>query len=385
MPLVTRTTVSGNVYRQATEPSDWQNGDLWVDTDNGQVYVNVNGTATLVQLAAVTANRLLVSDSAGVVAASSVTSTEAGYVSGVTSAIQTQLGTKVTSGGALGTPSSGTLTSCTGLPITGITSSTSAQLKTLISDETGSGALVFATSPTLVTPVLGTPTSGDLTNCTNKGVKHTHAANTDADGGLLALILHQRINRLQMVTPAISANWLQSTTGTATIAFTYTANSNIIKISTGATTASVGEIGLPMFLNLAGDCFFTASVDAGVTTNYRMIMGLFESSPTADTQNGFGFVEDVTTAADGNCVNGNGSASTTTTLGTRFSTLAAYMAVRTGASILFYRAGTLIATHTTNLPVSGLANFKMFAKNSENADKDLTLRGGVITSGSTVT
>jgi hypothetical protein len=43
---------------------------------------------------------------------------------------------------------------------------TSAQLAGVISDETGSGALVFGTSPTLVTPVLGTPTSGTLTNCT---------------------------------------------------------------------------------------------------------------------------------------------------------------------------------------------------------------------------
>ena len=43
---------------------------------------------------------------------------------------------------------------------------TSAQLRGVISDETGSGALVFATSPTLVTPLLGTPTSGVLTNCT---------------------------------------------------------------------------------------------------------------------------------------------------------------------------------------------------------------------------
>lgn len=43
---------------------------------------------------------------------------------------------------------------------------TSAQLAGIISDETGSGALVFATSPTLVTPALGTPSSGVLTNCT---------------------------------------------------------------------------------------------------------------------------------------------------------------------------------------------------------------------------
>jgi len=43
---------------------------------------------------------------------------------------------------------------------------TSAQLAGVISDETGSSLLVFNTSPTLVTPLLGTPTSGVLTNCT---------------------------------------------------------------------------------------------------------------------------------------------------------------------------------------------------------------------------
>ena len=43
---------------------------------------------------------------------------------------------------------------------------TSAELKTGISDETGSGSLVFAESPTLVTPALGTPSAGVLTSCT---------------------------------------------------------------------------------------------------------------------------------------------------------------------------------------------------------------------------
>lgn len=43
---------------------------------------------------------------------------------------------------------------------------TSAQLAGVISDETGSGALVFGTSPTLVTPALGTPTAVVLTNAT---------------------------------------------------------------------------------------------------------------------------------------------------------------------------------------------------------------------------
>lgn len=51
-------------------------------------------------------------------------------------------------------------------PLSQFAATTSAQLKTVLSDETGSGAAVFATSPTLVTPALGTPASGTLTNAT---------------------------------------------------------------------------------------------------------------------------------------------------------------------------------------------------------------------------
>jgi hypothetical protein len=42
----------------------------------------------------------------------------------------------------------------------------SANLAAALTDETGTGANVFANSPTLVTPILGTPTSGTLTNTT---------------------------------------------------------------------------------------------------------------------------------------------------------------------------------------------------------------------------
>jgi hypothetical protein len=71
----------------------------------------------------------------------------------------------------LGTPQSGTLTSCTGLPVsTGVSglgtgvatflaTPSSANLATAVTGETGSGALVFATTPTLVTPVLGVATA----------------------------------------------------------------------------------------------------------------------------------------------------------------------------------------------------------------------------------
>lgn len=43
---------------------------------------------------------------------------------------------------------------------------TSAQLAAAVTDETGMGALLFANSPSLVTPALGTPASGVATNLT---------------------------------------------------------------------------------------------------------------------------------------------------------------------------------------------------------------------------
>ena len=92
----------------------------------------------------------------------------------------------------LGTPQSGTLTNCTGLPLaTGISglganvatflaTPSSANLIAAITNETGTGSLVFGTSPTittpiitsptLVTPALGTVASGVISACTSSGM-----------------------------------------------------------------------------------------------------------------------------------------------------------------------------------------------------------------------
>jgi hypothetical protein len=82
----------------------------------------------------------------------------------------------------LGTPSALTLTNATGLPVsTGISglgtgvatflaTPSSANLIAAVTDETGTGALVFATSPTLVTPTLGVASATSLTTSGNISV-----------------------------------------------------------------------------------------------------------------------------------------------------------------------------------------------------------------------
>jgi hypothetical protein len=104
-------------------------------------------------------------------------------------------GAVVVNGGALGTPSSGTLTSCTGLPIstgvaglgTGVAAflatPSSANLATAVTGETGSGALVFATSPTLVTPTIGVATATSVNGLVLNRGTGTGNAESVAVGG----------------------------------------------------------------------------------------------------------------------------------------------------------------------------------------------------------
>lgn len=85
------------------------------------------------------------------------------YEAGVGTVTSVATGTGLT-GGTI--TSSGTISFSDANVATFAATPSSANLAAAVSDETGSGALVFATSPTLVTPILGTPTSGTLTNAT---------------------------------------------------------------------------------------------------------------------------------------------------------------------------------------------------------------------------
>jgi hypothetical protein len=109
-------------------------------------------------------------------------------------------GAFVTNGGALGTPSSGTLTNATGLPVaTGISglgtnvatflaTPSSANLLAALSDETGTGVNVFGTAPTFTTSIDGGATFAAFASSTalTIGYGSTAASTTNISTGATA-------------------------------------------------------------------------------------------------------------------------------------------------------------------------------------------------------
>ena len=77
-----------------------------IQTQIDSKQATITGGASTIVSSDLTADRALVSNGSGKVAVSSVTATELGYVSGVTSAIQTQIGTKLTASNNLSDVSS---------------------------------------------------------------------------------------------------------------------------------------------------------------------------------------------------------------------------------------------------------------------------------------
>jgi hypothetical protein len=147
---------------------------LLVNNSTGNIEVRASNAAVVVNLIAGTAVQVTSIDLTAGNGAAGWNAEFVGF-SGVTGTGNVVLATSPTLvTPALGTPASGTLTSCTGLPIsTGVSglgtgaatflaTPSSANLAAMLTDETGTGANVFANTPTLVTPVLGAATGTSI-------------------------------------------------------------------------------------------------------------------------------------------------------------------------------------------------------------------------------
>ena len=103
------------------------------------------------------------------------------------------------------TPALGSITGFGTGVATFLATPTSANLAAAVSDETGSGALVFATSPTFVTPALGTPASGVVTNLTGTAsinINGSVGATTPTTGAFTVLSTSSTTN----TTPVLGFN-----------------------------------------------------------------------------------------------------------------------------------------------------------------------------------
>jgi hypothetical protein len=150
---------------------------------------------------------------------------------------------------------------------------TSAQLKTALTNETGSGAACFAESPTLVTPALGTPASGALTNCSFPTLNQSTTGN--------AATVTTNANLTGHVTSVGNAAVLGSFTSAQLATALTNETGSGAAVFAESPTLVTPELGTPasgVATNLSGTA---ASLTAGTVTTNANLTGHITSSGNA--------------------------------------------------------------------------------------------------------
>ncbi len=244
----------------------------------------------------------------------------------------------------IGVPSFANLVNGTQYPLANLTGAgtgvltflatpSSSNLATAVTDETGSGSLVFATSPTLVTPTLGVATATSVNKVTITAPT-TSATLTIADGATLATTGAYSINLTATANTAVTL----PTSGTL-------ANTTYVGSATVAQANNITGAANLIFYNSAANTTTTLSAPAG---NNYVLSANTTGAPywAAPTATGVTSVS-AGTGMSFTTITSTGSVSIDTTVVPRFASTGTFTALQTFQNAANSAAGLVVKNHAT--------------------------------------